>query len=658
MDLSSITNESLIFIHQSWQTQAEVFNHLIDAFVRNDIVTDKEAFLAAVREREAISETGMENGFAIPHGKSTTVSKAAVAIATLDKAMPAGAWPSIDPSNQVELIFLLAIPDAEKGQTHLKILSELSVKLMDPVLVDQLKKARTKTEILQLLSNQNSEMEEVVPMTAKNILAVTACATGIAHTYMAAEALQKAAKEKGITIHVEKQGANGIEDGITPEMIQAADGIIFATDIAPKGKERFKGLPYIQTKVAEPLKHGPAMIDRLITTPDGRVKAADDLSSSDASYGLKKDSVMSTLMQAVMTGISYMIPILVAAGVMIGISQIGASFFGLSKEIGNAEMATNANQLIVLLHYIGLTGNMTMRFMYPIFTAFMAYSIADRPALASGFIGGAFAAGLHQTLWGVEGGIPSGFFGALILGAVSGYVCKFLNEHVKLHKNLQAMKPMLIIPGLSILAVFFVNYLLVDPVFGGLNGWLQQMVMQYQDSGKVVLSTIIACLTAFDLGGPVNKAAGAVAIGMAADQIFPLTPRVLAIVIPPIGIGLATILDKYIVGRRVFDDNLRVTGRTSLVLGFLAIGEGSIPFALQNPLITIPINMIGASIGAVLAVVLGAVQWYPLPAVWSWPLVENFWAYAVGLIAGVLFIALGNIFIRFYLIKKKEAKKA
>lgn len=657
MDLSSITTESLIFTHQNWQTKDEVFDHLIDAFVAEGIVTDKESFFQAVQQREKISETGMENGFAIPHGKSTAVLKAAVAIATLNNAIPADDWPSIDPNNQVELIFLLAIPDAEKGNTHLKILSELSVKLMDSELVNKIKKAETKGEIIQLLSDKKRNIEEVTSRDAKNILAVTACATGIAHTYMAAEALQKAAMVKGVNIHVEKQGANGIEDGITPELIKNADGVIFATDIAPKAKERFRGLPYIQTKVAEPLKHGPAMIDQLINQPDGIVKTADD-TSSDSTFAPKKTSVMSTLMQAVMTGISYMIPILVAAGVMIGISQIGASFFGLSKEIGNADMATNANQIIVLLHYIGLTGNMIMRFMYPIFTAFMAYSIADRPALASGFIGGAFAAGLHQTLWGIEGGIPSGFFGAFILGAVSGYLCKFLNEHVKLHKNLQAMKPMLIIPGLSILAVFFVNYLLVDPVFGGLNGWLQQMVMQYQSSGKILLSTIIACLTAFDLGGPVNKAAGAVAIGMAADQIFPLTPRVLAIVIPPIGIGLATILDKYIVGRHVFDDNLRITGRTSLVLGFLAIGEGAIPFALQNPLITIPINMIGASIGAVLAVVLGAVQWYPLPAIWGWPLVENFWAYAVGMIAGVMFIALANIFIRFYLIKKKETKEA
>ncbi|MNP03534.1 Fructose-like permease IIC component 1 [compost metagenome] len=213
---------------------------------------------------------------------------------------------------------------------------------------------------------------------------------------------------------------------------------------------------------------------------------------------------------------------------------------------------------------------------------------------------------------------------------------------------------MFLIPGISILVIFLLNFYVVDPLFSGINAWLQQVIINSKDSGAAVLSVIIAALTAFDLGGPINKSAGAVAIGLAGDGIFPLTPRVLAIVIPPIGIGLATIIDKFVVGRRVFDDNLRVTGTTSLILGFLAIGEGAIPFMLQNPVITISLNMIGAAIGAVTAVLLGAVQWLPLPAIWGWPLVDNFWAYAVGLIVGVLFIALGNIFIRFAMIKRNE----
>lgn len=661
MDFQSLTNEQLIFIKTDWTSRNDVISQLVTALADNKIVTDRDAFFKAVMEREAHSETGMENGFAIPHGKSTVVQKPAVAIATIKKPLAQGEWPSVDPSNEVELVFLLAIPDSEKGTTHLKLLADLSTKLMDSNFVNHIKQAESAKEVLLLLENKNEATTTKTTTTNaslsdKHLIGVTACAAGIAHTYMAAEALKQAGDALNIPIHIEKQGANGIEDRITPEMIAKADGVIFATDIAVKDKERFAGLPFIQTKVAEPLRHGEQMVLRVLEKPDGKVAGTAEEAASQTKGSEKKNGFVSELTQAIMTGISYMIPVLVAGGLMIGVSQLGASFFGLSSDIGAAEMAKNSNQLIVLLHYFSLTGNMIMRFMYPIFTAFMAYSIADRPGLVSGFVGGAFAAGLHYTIWGVDGGIPSGFFGALILGAVAGYVSKYLNEHIRLHKNLQAMKPMFLIPGISVLAVFLLNIYLVDPVFGSLNQFLQDTIIRYKDSGNVILSTIIACLTAFDLGGPVNKAAGAIAIGLSADHIFPLTPRVMAIVIPPIGLGLATILDKYIVKRRVFDENLRVTGTTSLVLGFIAIGEGAIPFMMQNPLITIPINMIGASLGAVTGVLLGAVQWYPLPAIWGWPLVENFWAYAVGLIVGIMFIALANIFVRYYLIKRDEKK--
>ncbi|MDU1846658.1 MAG: fructose-specific PTS transporter subunit EIIC [Niallia nealsonii] len=647
MELSKMTKKELVFLDEVWNSKEEVLDHLINELEKQNIISDKAEFKQAVLEREQISATGMEAGLAIPHGKSSVVNKAAFAFARLKE--PIGDWESIDPTNQVKYIFLLAIPKNESGSTHLQLLAELSKRLIDRDYLSSLKKATNEVEFLKALDKE-SEEEEIQTEYTRQIVAITACAAGIAHTYMAAEALQKAGKELGVEVLVEKQGANGIEDRITPELLKGAEAVIFATDIAAKEKNRFNGLPYIQRRVAEPLRQGTAMIQQVLTNPDGIVQDQ----SEDNQVSSKKQGVFAQIYQGVLTGISYMIPVIVAAGLMIGIGQLGASAFGLGKEISDVKYATDPNQLIVVLHYLGLFGSMIMKFMYPVFAAFLAYSIADRPGLAPGFIGGAFAAGLHYVLWGVEGGIPSGFFGALILGITAGFVAKFLNEKIKLHKNLQAMKPMFIIPGVTVLVIFFLNFFIVDPIFGALNAWLQELILNNKDSGSVLLSVIIACLTAFDLGGPVNKAAGAIAIGMAADQIFPLTPRVLAIVIPPIGIGLATILDKYIVKRRVFDENLRVTGTTSLILGFIAIGEGAIPFMLQNPIITISINMIGASLGAVTAVLLGAVQWYPLPAVWGWPLVENFWAYAVGIIVGVGFIAFANIFVRFALIKRKE----
>lgn len=649
LKLSNITSKELVFLDQDWHSKEAVFDHLIDELHKQGIIEDSKEFKEAVLERETISETGLEKGFAIPHGKSKTVKKAAFAFARLNR--PITNWESIDPTNQVKYVFLLAIPEAEAGSTHLELLAELSKRLLEDQFITNITQAKNVSEFLTILDTEKAVDTETAY--TRKIVAITACAAGIAHTYMAAEALEKAGKELGIQVLVEKQGANGIEDRITPEVLKGAEAVIFATDITAKDKHRFKGLPFIQRRVAEPLRSGKEMIETVLTNPDGHVKADDDASVPNDEG---KSSFFSQIYRGILTGISYMLPVIVAGGLMIGIAQLGAAAFGLQKVIANPEFAKNSNELIVIFHYLGLYGNMIMKFIYPVFGAFLAYSIADRPGLAPGFISGAFAGGLHYTFWGTEGGIPSGFFGVLILATVAGFTAKFLNEKIRLHKNLQAMKPMFIIPGVTVLIIFFLNFYFVDPVFGQINLWLQDLIIQNKDSSAVVLSTIIACLTAFDLGGPVNKAAGAIAIGLAADNIFPLTARVLAIVIPPIGIGLATVLDKYVVRRRVFDENLRVAGTTSIFLGFIAIGEGAIPFMLQNPLITIPINMIGASLGAVTAVLLGAVQWLPLPAIWGWPLVENFWAYVIGLIVGISFITFANIFVRYGLIKRKENK--
>jgi fructose PTS system EIIBC or EIIC component len=650
MELRKMTDEQLVIFDVDSTSKQVILENLVGALYEKGILTSKEDFLQAVLEREQISPTGLEAGLAIPHGKSSSVNKAAFAVARLKNGIET--WESIDPDNKVQLVFLLAIPDAEAGSTHLSVLSELSTRLMDKAFVDNLMNAATPAEFLAALDRKETVVETPQEYT-KTVLAITACAAGIAHTYMSAEALEKAGREMGIRVITEKQGANGIEDAHQGAILKDADAVVFATDIAPKNKERFAGKPYVQTRVAEPLKHAKDILNRALTNPDGMV-AGDEGEEEFAASSGNKQGVFAEMTQAVMTGISYMIPVLVAAGLMMGIAKLAAMPFGLVDQIHDIKYATHSNELFVILHHLDKFGGMIFKFMYPIFGAFVAYSIADRVGLVSGFIGGLFAAGLHYTFWGIEGGIPSGFLGALILGLTAGYVSKFLNEKIKLNKNLIAMKPMLIIPAISVLTIFFLNFYIVDPVFGGLNALLSEWITAAQGAGNVVLASIIAAATAFDVGGPVNKAAGAIAIGLAADQIYPLTARVLSIVIPPIGLGLATVIDKYVVGRRVFDANLRVAGNTSLLLGFIAISEGAIPFVLRNPLITIPINIIGAILGSVTAVVLGAVQWYPLPAVWGWPLVENIWAYLIGMVVGAGFIAFANIFIRFAILKKNE----
>lgn len=650
MELRNMTHPNLVMFDVDAQSKEQVIRQLISKIKKQGFVESEDAFLEAVLKREEQSPTGMERGLAIPHGKSSTVKEAVFAAARLKT--PLADWESIDPNNKVQLVFLIAIPESEAGTTHLKVLSTLSTNLMRDGYLEGLMAAESTEEFLNRLDVEEKTEDPAEKEFTKTVVAITACATGIAHTYMSAEALEKAGSELGVRVLVEKQGANGIEDELTADVIKNADAVIFATDIAPKRLDRFAGKAYVQTRVAEPLRKGKEIIQKALNNPDGVVEQVDEDESPTTSSnggGFFKDMV-----QAVMTGISYMIPVIVAGGLMMGIAKLGAMPFGLVNELADPKYATHSNELFVILHHLDKLGGLIFKFMYPIFAAFVAYSLADRVGLVAGFIGGAFAGGLHYTFWNNPEGIPSGFLGALILGLAAGYIARFLNQKIQLNKNLAAMKPMFIIPAVSILSIFFLNFYIVDPLFGGLNAVLRNWIEAAQGTGDVVLASIIASATAFDLGGPINKAAGAIAIGLAADEVYPLTARVLAIVIPPIGLGLAVIIDKYIVGRRVFPADLRITGNTSLLLGFLAISEGAIPFMLRNPLITIPINIIGAILGASTAVLLGAVQWLPLPAIWGWPLVENLWAYLLGLVVGAGFIAFANIFIRFAILKKKE----
>ncbi|MDB4868130.1 MAG: fructose transporter subunit [Cohnella sp.] len=657
MELQKMTNKQLLFLDVDWSSKEEIIDHLVDALERSGVVTSKEGFKQVVLERENHSPTGLEKGLAIPHGKSGLVTEAKVAVARLKN--PISGWRSIDPANKVDLVFLLAIPETEAGSTHVKLLSQLSRRLMDESYREGLYAAKTPESFMASLDNVNGTQSDTAAQSpGKTVLAVTACAAGIAHTFMAAEALEKAGRELGLNVLVEKQGANGIEDRHTRNLIEKADAILFAVDTKVKERNRFAGKPFIEVKVAEPLRRAKELLTEALEHPVGVVEGEQEDHAAEP-HGRTKGfkGMLSEMTQAVMTGISYMIPVLVSAGLMLGIAKLTWMYaLGLDiNDIGNARYMT-AGGITEFLYNLNAFGNLIFRFLYPVFGMFVAYSLADRVGIVPGLLGGVFAGGLHYTIWGVKDGVPSGFLGVLVLGLAAGYIARFLSRTIRLPKNFAAMKPMLLIPGISVLIIFLLNQYVVDPFFSQLNQWMANAIKSMTGTGSLTLSAIIAAATAFDLGGPINKAAGAIAIGLAADHIFPLTPRVLAIVIPPLGIGLATIIDRFVVGRRVFSQDLRIAGSTSFLLGFLAISEGAIPFMLRNPLLTIPINIIGAIVGSCTAVALGAVQWYPLPAIWGWPLVEHFSAYFTGLIVGVAIIAFANIFFRYADIKRKESR--
>lgn len=663
---TEIFSKDRLFLDVDITEKQKLFKFVGTKLNQQNVIEDVNQFVDDLNTREKLSTTGFENGVAIPHCQSSTVKEPTVTIIRTNKAI--SDYESLNPLNEVRLIFLISINSENKNNEHIKILSDLATKLLDTSLIDKLLSVNSESFLNVLLKEKKESTKTKEDQFDKKIVALTACATGIAHTFMSAEALEKMGHKLGYEVLVEKQGAGGITDKLAKEDIESAECVIFAHDVALKNLGRFNGKKFIDVKVAKPLHDPEGVINDALSSE--KIFHTDEETIQEEEKSHKKE-----IMQAIMTGISYMIPVIVAGGLLMGIANLLALIFGgdaavsdLSTNISvvDGSVIYSTHYFYVFLAYINKFGWLVMQFLYPIFAAYVAYSIADRNGLLPGFLAGFLAAGLGNSLMGFPQifssimypftdtwlipAVPSGFIGALILGIFAGYLTKWISK-VHFSQNLQPVRTMLFIPGVSVLCVVLLNFFLVEPLFGTLNYALQQFILQHQSS-EYIYGGVVAAATAFDLGGPINKAAGTVAIGLAADGTLPLTARVLAIVIPPLGLGVATIIDKFVVGRKVFDKEEQLVGSTSVFLGFMAISEGAIPFMLKRPGIVIPINIIGAVVGSLTAIYLGAVQWLPLPAVWGWPLVDGIWAYMAGLAVGVLIVAFLNIFVRFYLLKK------
>ncbi len=361
----------------------------------------------------------------------------------------------------------------------------------------------------------------------------------------------------------------------------------------------------------------------------------------------------------IMTGISYMIPVLIMGGLIGAFSQIiPYVILKISPDVGITDaMAsgkfTGMNYSLLYLAYLMSSFGFTLfSFAIPIFAAFTANSIGGKAALISGFIGGYLANKPIETISIVKGSaekvqrVPSGFLGALIIAFVMGYIVKWLNSHIKFGKNWMAFKTTFLVPLLSALITMILMIFVITPFGGFINELIKSGLQAAGKSGTIGYSIILSAATAFDLGGPVNKAAGFVALGFTTEKVLPITARTIAIVTPSFGLGLSAIIDKYVVGRRVYGKEFQEAGKTAIFLGFMGISEGSIPFALENPKFVIPLYVVGSVIGSLTGVSLGAVQWFPESAIWAWPLITNKISYIIGLIVGSLIIAIGNILYR------------
>lgn len=569
MDLKQITSEKLIFLDCDFNTKEEVIRFLVERLYQEGRITSKEDFLKAVMEREALSETGISDGVAIPHGKSDAVRQATFTFARMKK--PVKDWESLDEDNEVTLVFLLAIPTAEAGSTHLDLLAALMGHIQDETFLNKLQHASSPTEIYESLNMGETEESDTGEKTyTHTIVAVTACPAGIAHTYMAADALMKAGEEMGVKVYVEKQGANGVEDRHTVELLQKADAAIFAVDVAVKESNRFEHLPTYKTRVAAPIKDGK-----------GVIQAALDLAASsekgeyhgDTQPAEQKTSFLSDVKGAVLTGISYIIPLIVAGGMINAFAVLLAQGFGL-QDLLAAEGSW-------LWSFKQMGGGLLGTVMIPVLSAYMAYSLGDKTALAPGF-----AAGIAANL------IGGGFLCGMLGGLVAGYAVRWLRKSIPAKGTLAGFVSFWVYPVLSTIIVGIAIFLLVGKPVAALNAALIELLGSMSGSNGALLGAILGIMVSFDLGGPVNKAAYTFCVGAMAEGILmPYAAFASVKMVSGFAItGATKIFKKY------FSKEEHEIGSSTWILVLAGITEGAIPFMMADPIRVIPSLCIGSAV--------------------------------------------------------------
>ncbi|QAS53466.1 PTS 2-O-a-mannosyl-D-glycerate transporter subunit IIABC [Halobacillus litoralis] len=571
MQLQHLTSPELIHTHVSFASKDEAIRYLVKELDDEGKLHSKEDFYQSVIDRESLSATGFEGGLAIPHGKSSAVKEASFAVATLTE--PLDDWESIDENNRVQLVILLAIPEAEAGSTHLSLLSELMTRMADPSYKDRLLAAPSSEALYQSLDHQEEEQEKAAAHSGKTVLAITACPAGIAHTYMAAEALVRAGKELGVEVLVEKQGANGIEDRISKSQAAKADAVIFAADVAVKDKGRFSSLPKVTTTVAAPLKnaHGllEEVLDKAAKAPAQQEVDPEEVEEEDSDHKPFKLEIK----DSVMTGISYIIPIIVAGGMTLAFAVLLSQAFGLQ------EVYETEGSWLWLLRQLG--GTMLGTLMVPVLAAYMAYAIGDKPALGPGF-----AAGICANL------IGSGFLGGMLGGLLAGYIIKFMKQRLQTTGTFSGFVSFWLYPVLGTLSVGSIMLFVVgEPlaaINNGLIGWLEGM----SGGNAILLGMILGAMVSFDLGGPVNKAAYTFCIGaMASGNIMPYAAFASVKMVSAFSVTGATII-----GKKYFTKPEQEIGKQTWLLGLAGITEGAIPFMIKDPLRVIPSLIAGSAV--------------------------------------------------------------
>ncbi|MBT8942200.1 PTS fructose transporter subunit IIC [Lactobacillus delbrueckii subsp. bulgaricus] len=599
-----LSPESMIMDLQA-TTKDEAINEMADLEVATGIVNNKEKFVESIWAREKESTTGIGGGIAMPHARNKYINKARVLFAKSEKGVD---YDSLD-QQPVHLFFMITAP-AGADNTHLQALAKLSSLLINPDLVEKLKAAKTADEVIDLFSQAEADKdkedaEREAKLAAKKeaeakaasdekplIVGVTACINGIAHTYMAEEALIKAGEKRGVEVRIETNGSEGVKHELTADEIKRAKGVIIASDKQVK-MARFDGKKLVKHPVVDGINKPDQLIDEILSGKGSvyHAEAGEASESSAASDG----SVWSTIYRHLMSGISHMLPFVIGGGILMAISFLVEQYMGGAKSPA--------------FIFLNSAGNLAFAFMVPVLAGYIAESIGDLPALMPGFVGGFMASITNSSLGGsyvvnanAKAASPAGFLGGIAIGFIAGYLILGLKKlFVKLPKNVEGMKPMLLYPIFGLLFVALIMYYIINPVFGALNGVITNFLNGMGTGNLVLLTTILSGMMSIDMGGPFNKAAYVFASGAFANDPTSKTSAILMAavmvggMVAPLATAIATTFFK-----NKFTEDERRAGVSNWILGFSFITEGAIPFASADPLHVIVSSIVGSAVGGTL----------------------------------------------------------
>lgn len=627
MRITDLLDKNSISLNASPADKKETLDLAVELMAKSGKLSDVEKYREQVYAREEESTTGIGEGIAIPHGKCDAVKAPGLAAMVIKNGVE---YESLD-GEPVTLLFLIAAPNI-KDNVHLDVLSKLSVMLMDENFTTSLRNAKSVDEFLQIIDAADESAKSIddrlsdTGITTEKkkgfkLLAVTSCPTGIAHTYMAAEALEKAARAADCQIKIETRGSAGAKNVLTAEEIEAADCIIVAAD-AKVPMDRFNGKKVISCQVSDGIGKADQLVKQAMS---GNVEVFHGESSETTTAVTGKESAAHKIYTQLMNGVSHMLPFVVGGGILIAIAFL---IDGLNVDINAlpADQRSNFGTITPIAAMFKNIGGVAFGLMLPVLAGFIGMAIGDRPALALGFVGGMLAANGK-----------SGFLGALVAGFLAGYLIVGLRKICdKLPEAIEKLAPVLIYPVVGILIMGLAMNFVVEPVMGGINTGLNNFLSGMGDSSRVVLGLILGGMMAIDMGGPFNKAAyvfgtAAIAAGnydiMAAVMIGGMTP--------PCAIALATLLFK-----NKFTKEERDAGPTNFIMGLAFITEGAIPFAASDPLHVLPSCIIGSALAGALSMAFHCTLMAPHGGIFVFPVVGNAVMYLVALVAGTVVSAL------------------